>query len=83
MMNLNDDVTVIKGIGEKKASDLKKLGILTVKDLLMYFPRSYETYEKPMTLREASRRDFAPIYGIIMDKPVTRYVKKMQRIELL
>lgn len=77
-MELKDSITAIKGIGDKKAADLKRLGITTVRDLLMYYPRSYETYEKPMTVREASRRDFAPVYGIIMDRPVTRYVKKMQ-----
>lgn len=34
-------VQYIKGIGPKRASVLKKLGIETVRDLLYYFPRDY------------------------------------------
>ena len=38
-MLLNDDITTIKGIGEKTAEGYRKLGISTVKDLIYYFPR--------------------------------------------
>ena len=34
-------VHFVKGVGEKKAQVLKKLGIETVYDLVHYFPRSY------------------------------------------
>lgn len=42
-MNLNMPITVLKGIGEKKANDYNKMGIRTVKDLIEFYPRAYET----------------------------------------
>ena len=42
MMNLNDNVQTLKGVGEKKAKTLQKLGIETLGDLIGYFPRAYE-----------------------------------------
>ncbi|OHW62653.1 ATP-dependent DNA helicase RecG [Andreesenia angusta] len=42
MYSLEDDILAVKGIGEKKAEKLKKLGISSVEDLINYLPRSYE-----------------------------------------
>ena len=77
-MNFQDNIRKIKGIGEKRAEEFAKLGIFSVKDLLEYYPRSYETYEEPITVQQAFFRDFASIRAVIMDKPATRYVKKLQ-----
>ena len=41
-MELTDSVTVLKGIGDKKAGLLAGAGIRTTGDLLMRFPRKYE-----------------------------------------
>lgn len=41
-MNLQDNVSVIKGVGEKKERLLKNMNIETVEDLLRLFPRKYE-----------------------------------------
>lgn len=47
-------ITVLKGIGPKKAQDLALLNIYTVGDLLNYFPRqnAYLDYSKTKTIRE-------------------------------
>lgn len=42
-MNLADPIGKIKGIGDKKAALVSKLGIRSVRDLLYYVPRAYET----------------------------------------
>ncbi len=41
-----NDITYVKGVGEKKAKDLAKLGIKTTKDAILYFPRDYEDRSK-------------------------------------
>jgi ATP-dependent DNA helicase RecG len=52
MAELGTDVRYVKGIGEKKAQALKKLGVLTLYDLVSFFPRRYEdrSQYKPIAL---------------------------------
>ncbi|MBQ6465366.1 MAG: ATP-dependent DNA helicase RecG [Oscillospiraceae bacterium] len=52
MADLTTNVRYIKGIGEKKAQALGKLGVFSLYDLVSFFPRKYEdrsTY-KPIAL---------------------------------
>ena len=35
------DIRYLKGVGEKRAAQLAKLGISTVEDLLGFYPRDY------------------------------------------
>ena len=52
MAELGTNVRYIKGIGEKKAQALSKLGVGTLYDLVSFFPRRYEdrTVYKPIAL---------------------------------
>ena len=52
MSDLNKDVRYIKGIGEKKAQALSKLGVFSLRDLVSFFPRKYEDRStiKPIAL---------------------------------
>ena len=40
--SLQDSVQYVKGVGPKRLDVLKRLGIETVEDLLLYIPRDYE-----------------------------------------
>jgi ATP-dependent DNA helicase RecG len=44
-LSLHDSVSLLKGVGEKRLQVLKKAGILTVEDLLAFFPREYRSGE--------------------------------------
>lgn len=41
-MQLSDNVSVLKGVGPKKAESLADAGIESLQDLLYFFPRKYE-----------------------------------------
>ena len=43
---------IFKGIGEKTEKLLEKVGITTVGDFLGYYPRDYDEYKEPVTVRE-------------------------------
>src|SRR5688500_1862232 len=43
-MRLNDDLTVVKGVGPELAKKFATLGISTVQQLIDYFPRRYDDY---------------------------------------
>lgn len=69
---LTNSITVIKGIGEEKAKDLKLLGIETVKDLLEYFPFRYEDY-RPKDISQLKHEEKATISGTIQSEPTVRF----------
>lgn len=49
MINLDDDIKFIKGVGEKRAELFRKLGIYSVNSLIRYYPRNYQDWsEKTM-----------------------------------
>ena len=44
---LNREIRFLKGVGEKRAQQLNRLGVYSVCDLLYFFPRKYIDYENP------------------------------------
>ena len=42
-----EPITSLKGIGEKTGRLFERLGIHTVDELLEYYPRTYDIFEKP------------------------------------
>lgn len=45
---LEENVTSLKGIGDKTAKLLQKCGISTCRDLLTYYPRGYDKFDAPI-----------------------------------
>lgn len=41
-MQINDSISVLKGVGPKKVEIFRDMGIVTIEDLALYFPKSYE-----------------------------------------
>ena len=41
-MQINDSISVLKGVGPKKVEIFRDMGIETIEDLALYFPKSYE-----------------------------------------
>ena len=52
MIDLNKDVKYVKGVGPNRVKLLNKLDIFTLKDLITYYPRTYEDRSKPKNLCE-------------------------------
>ena len=52
-MQINDSISVLKGVGPKKVEIFRDMGIVTIEDLALYFPKSYE-----------DRRTVTPIYEL-------------------
>lgn len=52
MADLRTDIQYIKGVGEARAKAMAKLEILTLRDLISFFPRAYEdrTVMKPISM---------------------------------
>ena len=48
--NMNDKISQIKGVGPKTEPLLNKLGIYTVRDMLEYYPKTYDLYKNPVMI---------------------------------
>ena len=53
MANLDSSVQYLKGVGPAFAKKFAKLGIVTVRDLLLCYPRKYIDYTQPYAIAEA------------------------------
>ena len=76
MPELTTDIRYIKGIGEQKAKGLEKLGILTLRDLISYFPRAYDdrrTYKKIKDLEEG---ESACVEAMVASTPTLSRIRK-------
>ena len=54
---LSKEVKYIKGVGPNRVQLLNKLGIFTLKDLITYYPRTYEDRSKPKNIAECINGD--------------------------
>lgn len=73
-------VNRIKGVGEKTAALFGKINVYTVDDLIRHYPRDYETYDAPVSIREASPGSVQAVYGQITAIP---NVKKVRNLSIL
>ncbi len=67
-MNTNDSITYLKGVGEKRAKLFEKLGILTVGDLLLHYPRDYIDFTSPVPISELEIDESAVFCGFVSKK---------------
>ncbi|MBU0531443.1 ATP-dependent DNA helicase RecG [Patescibacteria group bacterium] len=76
MYELGDQVSVLPGIGPAVAKDMKKLGIETVRDLLLYFPFRYEDLSKVVEIESVVPGELNTIQGRVVTIKAWRSPKK-------
>lgn len=64
-MNFDSDIRNIKGVGEKRAAMLAKLGILTMRDLFTFYPRLYEDWSNITAIKDAAFGEQVCIRAIV------------------
>ena len=82
-MDLNTDVRFLKGIGEKKALALNKLGVFSLRDLVSFFPRRYEDRSelKPIALTQDG--ESVCVEAMVADTPrLTRVRRGLDLVKL-
>ena len=69
-MTGSDRVSVLKGVGPKKAASLEKLGIKTLSDIAVYYPRSYEDRRnaRPVSSLKDGEKALVRAYVLLVTK---------------
>ena len=62
---LDAKLTVLQGVGPKNAESLAKLGMVTLGDMLYYFPRRYEDYSQLKPIRDLFYGEQVTVIGTI------------------
>ncbi|MCI6139557.1 MAG: ATP-dependent DNA helicase RecG [Clostridiaceae bacterium] len=62
-------LNTLKGIGEKTGKLFERLGILTVGELLAYYPRAYDTYEAPVAIGQLKEQTVMAVEAALKSPP--------------
>lgn len=73
-----DSVKSIKGVGDKSSRLLEKLNIFTVEDLIGYYPRDYDTYLPPISIRDFRQNGRGAIQGVIIKSLAVSVVRNLK-----
>lgn len=63
-MELETNIKYLKGVGEKRAALLAKLGIFTFWDLLTFYPRAYENWGNIVSIKDAPMNETVCIRAV-------------------
>lgn len=77
-MHIDDDITAIKGIGEKTAAAFNRINVNTVKDLIHTFPRSYLTYDEVVDIGSAKPGTRVAVMAVIASYVDVRTVRSLK-----
>lgn len=79
-MNRKDSIREIKGIGEKSEKLFAKLGITTVEELLLFYPREYDIFTKIQPIASVKEGNTVIIEGSLTAKPFMANVRNLKII---
>lgn len=75
MPPLDGSIQYLKGVGPSFAKKFEKLGILTVRDLLLHYPRRYIDYSRPYTVASAPYDVDCCVRATVLQKEADRRVR--------
>ncbi len=83
MAELMSDIRFLKGIGQARANALAKLGIKSLRDLICYFPRTYEDRTKTVPIAALQPNVPACIHAVVATEPTLSRVRRgMELVKL-
>jgi ATP-dependent DNA helicase RecG len=80
---LNKEIKYLKGVGEARARLFKKLGVVTLRELLRYFPRDYEDRTVFKKIAELSDGESVTVRAVASDSPRLTRTTRGSEIALL
>ena len=78
-----DDISSVKGIGEKSAVLFNKAGVFSVHDLIYYFPSSFITYPCIKKVSELQNDEKAALCLEVLSEPKLAHVRGMSMLSFI
>ena len=79
-MSNSEPVSSLKGIGEKTGKLFEKLGVITIDDLLSYYPRAYDTYETAVPVGQLKEQMVMSVAAALPKPPDLLRTGKIQMV---
>lgn len=76
-MDLHSSLREIKGVGEKTEQLFQKIGVYTLGDILLHFPRTYQEYPQPEDPDEENIGQIVAVCGSLRTPAIFRRGKRM------
>lgn len=73
-------VNTLKGVGEKTGKLFEKLGVVTIDDLLSYYPRAYDAYEDPVPIGQLREQAVMSVSAILPRQPDLLTFNRMRMV---
>jgi ATP-dependent DNA helicase RecG len=82
-MKTEDSIRSLKGIGEKTERLFNKLGVLTLKQLLHYYPRDYDLYGEPVLLKDMKINQKQSILSVLTKVPEIKRLRNKTLVTVI
>jgi len=71
-ITLDSPVTALQGVGKRRAEQLSRLGVETIRDLLYLFPRRYNDFQAMKPIYKLQYGDVATVAGTVWETKARR-----------
>ncbi|MDO8470432.1 MAG: DNA helicase RecG, partial [bacterium] len=79
-MQFSDSIASIQGVGPVFQKRLKGMGITSIRDLLFYFPRSYQDLSQTTPIRDVKENEDVCVKGTLQDIQEMRTFRKRMSV---
>ena len=76
MASLDTNIQYISGVGPARAKAMEKLGIMTLRDLVSYFPRAYDDRSVFKKISELTPGESVCVRAVVAAKPTLSRVRR-------
>ena len=76
-MDSNSPIRELKGIGEKTEKLFQKMGVYTLRDILLHYPRDYVRFPEPKTADQVVMGETAAVHLRIFSAPLVKKTRSM------
>lgn len=80
-MKLDSPITALKGIGSQTEKRMNRIGVYTVRDILLHYPKDYIRFPAPVTPSEVAAEGIFAVAGRVLSAPVLKRTNRMEIVQ--